>query len=30
HSDPMSAFRYIVSQLSPKRFTINYADRSYK
>ncbi|MEM1663971.1 MAG: adenosylmethionine decarboxylase [Pyrobaculum sp.] len=29
-SDPMSAFRYIVSQLSPKRFTINYADRSYK
>lgn len=30
HSDPMSAFRYIVSQLSPKRFTVNYSDRSYK
>ncbi|MFN7105323.1 MAG: adenosylmethionine decarboxylase [Pyrobaculum sp.] len=30
HSDPMAAFRYIVSQLSPKRFTVNYSDRSYK
>lgn len=30
HSDPMSAFRYIVAQLSPKKFTVNYSDRSYK
>ena len=30
HSDPMAAFRYIVSQLSPKRFTVSYTDRSYK
>ncbi|MEZ0248867.1 MAG: adenosylmethionine decarboxylase [Thermoproteus sp.] len=29
-SDPLSAFRYIVSQLKPKRYTINYSDRSYK
>ncbi|MFN3804399.1 MAG: adenosylmethionine decarboxylase [Pyrobaculum sp.] len=30
YSDPMAAFRYIVSQLSPRRFTVNYSDRSYK
>ncbi|CCC82165.1 adenosylmethionine decarboxylase [Thermoproteus tenax] len=30
HSDPLSAFRYIISQLRPKRYTINYSDRSYK
>ncbi len=30
HSDPMTAFRYVISQLSPKRYTINYSDRSYK
>ncbi|MEL9991071.1 MAG: adenosylmethionine decarboxylase [Thermoproteus sp.] len=29
-SDPLSAFRYIISQLKPKRYTINYSDRSYK
>jgi S-adenosylmethionine decarboxylase len=29
-SDPVSAFRYIISQLKPKRYTINYSDRSYK
>ncbi|MBP1449482.1 MAG: adenosylmethionine decarboxylase [Thermoproteus sp.] len=29
-SDPMAAFRYIINQLKPKRYTINYSDRSYK
>lgn len=29
-SDPLSAFRYIISQLKPKRYTLNYSDRSYK
>ncbi|MGC8972687.1 MAG: adenosylmethionine decarboxylase [Thermoproteus sp.] len=29
-SDPLTAFRYIISQLKPKRYTINYSDRSYK
>lgn len=30
HSDPLAAFRYIISRLKPKRYTINYSDRSYR
>jgi S-adenosylmethionine decarboxylase len=29
-SDPLTAFRYITAQLRPKRYTINYSDRSYR
>ncbi len=28
HTDPWSAFKYIVSQLKPKNVSVNYADRS--
>jgi len=28
HTDPWSAFKYIVSQLKPKNMSVNYADRS--
>ena len=28
HSDPWRAFNYIVSELKPKYYTVNYADRS--
>ncbi len=28
HTDPWKAFRYIVSQLKPKNFSVNYTDRS--
>ena len=28
HTDPWSAFKYIVSQLKPRNMNVNYADRS--